>query len=99
MTDDVEIVLCCLLWAREGEAAGLSAYEDRVLALVPDHGGEVLSRAASDGAESRPHEIQLYRFPTQAALDSYIADPSRLALSNDRDQAIARTELFPVSLR
>jgi hypothetical protein len=99
VTDDGEIVLCCLLWARDGEASGLSAYEDRVLALVPNHGGEVIHRAVSNGVKGRPHEVQLYRFPNQTALDAYIADPARLALANDRDQAIARTELFPVSLR
>jgi hypothetical protein len=99
VTVDGEIVLCCLLWARHGEAAGLSAYEDRVLALVPNHGGEVIHRAVSNGAEGRPHEVQLYRFPNQTALDAYIADPARLALAHDRDQAVARTELFPVSLR
>lgn len=99
MIDDTEIVLCCLLWAKEGEAVGLSAYEDRVLKLVPNHGGEVIHRALSDGAENRPHEVQLYRFPNRAALDAYIADPERLAQSSERDQTIVRTELFPVSLR
>lgn len=99
MTDDAGIVLCCLLWGHDGEAVGLSAYEDRVLELVPDHGGEVIHRAVSDGAEGRPHEVQLYRFPNRAAVDAYIADPGRLALANQRDQATARTELFPVSLR
>lgn len=99
MTNDIEIELCCFLWAHEGEALSLSAYEDRVLALVPAHGGEVIRRAVSDGSNGRPHEVQLFRFPNQTALDAYLADPARLALANDRDQAIARTELFPVSLR
>ncbi|WP_433675300.1 hypothetical protein [Microbacterium gorillae] len=99
MTADTEILLCCMLWAHDGEALGLSVYEDRVLALVADHGGEVLQRAVSDGAEGRPHEVQLYRFPHQASLDAYLADPARLALADERDRTIARTELFPVTLR
>jgi len=99
MADDTELLLCCLLWAVDGEAAGLTAYEDRVLALVADHGGEVVERACGDGRDGRPQEVQLYRFPGRAALDAYLADPVRTALAPERDRVIARTELFPVELR
>lgn len=99
MTDSTEILLCCLLWARDGEAVGLTSYEDRVLALVPRHRGEVLQRAVGDGADGRPHEVQLYRFPDRSALDAYLSDPERAALTNERDRVVARTELFPVDLR
>jgi hypothetical protein len=98
MGDD-EVLLCCLLWARDGQAAGLTAYEDAVLALIPEHGGAVVQRAQSDGADGRPHEVQLYRFGSQASLDSYIADPRRTSRADERDRVIARTELFPVRFR
>lgn len=92
------VTLCCLLWAKEGEAAGLTAYEDRVLALVPEHGGQVALRAQSAGDDGHPHEVQLFRFPSKAALDAYLADPRRTSLAADRDLVIPRTELFPVDL-
>lgn len=95
---DSEILLCCLLWANDGEAAGLTAYEDAVLALIPEHGGQVIQRAQSDGDDGRPHEVQLYRFVSQASLDSYLADPRRASLAQERDRVIRRTDLFPVSL-
>lgn len=76
----------------------MTAYEDQVLALVPGHGGEVVSRAIGDGAEGRPHEVQLFRFPGQAALDAYMADPRRLALAGERDRTVADTILFPVAV-
>ncbi|MFE6733347.1 hypothetical protein [Microbacterium sp. NPDC057650] len=94
-----EVLLCCLLWAVEGRSAELTAYEDAVLSLVPEHGGEVVQRAASAGTAPHPDEVQLYRFPSQAALDSYLADPRRTVLTARRDAAIARTELFPVRFR
>ena len=94
---DDAVTLCCLLWARPGEEAGLVAYEDRVLALVPEHGGTVLERARSDGRSGHPLEVQVFRFDDQAALDGYLADPRRLALAGDRDRVVARTDLFPVS--
>ena len=94
---DDAITLCCLLWARPGEEAGLVAYEDRVLALVPEHGGEVLERVRGDGSSGHPLEVQVFRVDDQAALDGYLADPRRLALAGDRDRVVARTDLFPVS--
>ncbi|GAA1852879.1 hypothetical protein [Myceligenerans crystallogenes] len=89
--------LCCLLWARADEAAGLEAYEDRVLALIPDHGGQVLQRVRRTSDEAGPNEVQIYRFPSQSSLDSYLADPRRLALAAERDRVVSRTELFPVA--
>lgn len=99
MLNDADILLCCLLWARDGEADGLSQYEDQVLALLPRHGGEIVQRAVSDGTDGKPHEVQLYRFPDAAALDAFLGDPDRVPLTAERDRVIARTELFPVTLR
>ncbi|MFI2362831.1 hypothetical protein [Promicromonospora sp. NPDC019610] len=98
MANHDEMLLCCLLWAQPGQEAGLTVYEDKVLALVPEHGGTVLQRAASDGADGRPHEVQLYRFAGQQKLDGFLADPRRTALTAERDRVVARTELFPVDL-
>ena len=95
-TTDGELNLCCLLWAQPGQESDLVAYEDRVLALLADHGAEVLERVRSDGANDRPLEVQIYRFPSQAALDGYVSDPRRLALADERDRVVARTEFFPV---
>lgn len=92
------VTLCCLLWAVPDEAPALRRYEDAVLTLVPDHGGTVVQRAVGDGADGRPHEVQLLRFPDAAALDRFVADPRRLSLAAERDRVVARTELFPVSL-
>ncbi len=89
------IRLCCLLWARGGEAEALHAYEDRVLRLISEHGGEVVHRAIAD-APGQPDEVQLIRFPDQASLDAYMNDERRTALSAEREAAVARTEVFPV---
>ncbi|WP_406032681.1 hypothetical protein OG801_28990 [Nocardioides sp. NBC_00163] len=90
------IRLCCLLWARGGEAEALHAYEDRVLRLISEHGGEVMHRAIADDAPGQPDEVQLFRFPDQASLDAYMNDERRTALGAERDAAVARTEVFPV---
>lgn len=96
---DSEITLCCLLWAHPGAEEALVAYEDGVLALLPDHGIVLHLRAIGDGTQGRPLETQVYRIPNQAALDAYLADPRRTSNAAERDRVIARTELFPVTLR
>jgi uncharacterized protein (DUF1330 family) len=94
----LSLTFYALLWPHPGTADALIAYEDEVLSLVPEHGGTVLHRARSDGADGQPLEIQLFEFPTTEAFDSYMADPRRTMLASDRDHAIARTELINVHL-
>jgi uncharacterized protein (DUF1330 family) len=94
----MRLTLCVLLWARPGAEDDLTAYEDKVLALVWQHGGEVCQRARSSGAEGQPLEIQLLEFPSAEALDAYMADGRRTALADERDRAVARTEVIPVEL-
>ena len=94
--EDTPFILCCLLWARPGLDDDLVAYEDRVLALLPEHGVEVIERARSDGGPEHPLEVQLYRVPSQTALDAYLADARRLDLADERDRVVARTEVFRV---
>jgi hypothetical protein len=94
--EDTSFTLCCLLWARPELDDDLVAYEDRVLALLPDHGVEVIERVRSDGGPEHPLEVQLYRVPSQTALDAYLADTRRLDLAAERDRVVARTEVFRV---
>lgn len=95
------LTLAVLLWPHPGEDDALRAYEDEVLALLPDHGGRVVSRVRrrSDGEGpdgDGPLEVQIIDLPDQAALDGYLADPRRAKLAGVRDRAIARTDVLRV---
>lgn len=90
--------LCVLLWARPGAERALHDYEDRVLALLPDHEGRVLQRVRSDGSDGAPLEVQILELASRAALDGYMNDARRVALASERDGAIARTEVIEVEL-
>ncbi len=92
------VSLCVLLWARPGEQAGLVAYEDTVLALIPAHGGRVVQRARTDGSGEQPLEVQLFEFQSEAGLNAYLADDRRLALAETRDRVVERTEMMRVEL-
>lgn len=94
----MKVTLCVLLWARPGAEDGLIAYEDKVLALVPGHGGRVVQRARGSGTDGQPLEIQLLEFPSAGALDGYMRDGRRTALAAQRDQVVARTEVIQVQL-
>lgn len=90
--------LCVLLWANPGAEAALVDYEDRALELLGDHGARVLQRVRSDGADGQPLEIHVLEFASQVALDAYMADERRTVLAEERDAAIARTEVLRVDL-
>ncbi|WP_243225716.1 bifunctional 2-polyprenyl-6-hydroxyphenol methylase/3-demethylubiquinol 3-O-methyltransferase UbiG [Microbacterium sp. CIAB417] len=76
----------------------MKTYEDAVIGLLGSHGAELVQRAFGDGGSDSPHEVQIYTFPDQDALDAFLADPRRQELADERDRVIARTELFPVDL-
>jgi hypothetical protein len=95
---DAAVELCVLLWPQPGRQSGLVAYEDAVLALVAEHGGEVLQRARTSGESGAPLELQTFRFPDESSLTAYMTDPRRLELSAERDRVVARTELYRVTL-
>jgi uncharacterized protein (DUF1330 family) len=94
----VKLTLCILLWARSGAEGGLVAYEDRVLRIVPEHGGRVLQRARGSGSAGQPLEIQLLEFPSAQALDAYMTDDRRQSLAGERDKVISKTEVIDVQL-
>jgi uncharacterized protein (DUF1330 family) len=91
--------LCVLLWAAAGEAEALAAYEDTVLSLIPEHGGEVVSRVRRTEGDSddAPLEVQMIYLPHEDALTSYMNDTRRLALADTHRRVIAPTELIRVT--
>ena len=90
----MSIHLCVLLWSKPGTEEALRAYEDTVLELMADHGARVLQRMRTDGADGAPLEIQVLEFPSQGALDGYMQDERRTALANEREAAVARTDVL-----
>jgi hypothetical protein len=94
----VTVTLCVLLWAHEGEADQLIAYEDAVLDLLPLHRGRLLQRAQTAGEGDEPLEVQLIEFADEDAFDSFMHDDRRVALAEWRERAVARTHVLRVDL-
>ncbi|MCL1869906.1 MAG: hypothetical protein FWF90_05780 [Promicromonosporaceae bacterium] len=94
------LTLCVLLWAHPGQDDALTAYEDTVLALLPDHGSRLVSRVRrTAGGDDDPLEVQVIDLPSREALAAYMADPRRTALEASREAAIARTRVLEVTAR
>ncbi|MBD8077895.1 hypothetical protein [Cellulosimicrobium arenosum] len=103
------LTLCVLLWSHPGQSDLLTDYESQVLALVPRHGGRVVSRVRNVAGEAatsleraaehawEPCEVQVIELPDDDALAAYLADPERTARLDVRDRAIARTEILRVA--
>lgn len=85
------------IWLRTSDVDGFQAYERRAARVLARHGGRI-ERAFRplDAAEdpTLPFEIHLVRFPNQAALVAWQADPERAALQEERERLIARTTVI-----
>ena len=93
----MSVTLCVLLWANEGGHEDLVAYEDTVLGFLPDHDARVVQRVRTQGQPlDQPYEVHVLEFASEEALDAYLQDPRRLALAEQRDRAIARSEILRV---
>ena len=92
------VTLCVLLDAVPGRESELAEYEDGVLALLPDHGARLVQRVRAVDPTTAPLEVQLIEFPSDAALEAYLADPRRAALADQRERAVDRTEMLRVDV-
>jgi len=93
------LTLCALVWARPGQEERLIEYERQVLGLLPAHGARVLQRAVNvDREPTQPLEVQLMEFPSGAAFDGYLNDPTRRVLVELRNTLVERSSVFPVDL-
>jgi hypothetical protein len=68
-------------------------YEDKVLALLPKHGGQLEMRVRAIDGRSETHLIY---FPDVQAFESFRSDPVRLAASSEWDRAGARSVVTEV---
>jgi uncharacterized protein (DUF1330 family) len=92
------VTLLVQLWAIPGNEHLLVEYEDQVLLRLPAHGARLVQRVRSTEEPNGPFETHILEFPSEVALDQYMADPERAALSELRDRAIARTEVRRVEV-
>ncbi|MDO9485069.1 MAG: DUF1330 domain-containing protein [Actinomycetota bacterium] len=87
------VALCVQLWPHPEQESALIDYEDRVLDLIPVHGGRVLNRVRRIEQGDAAFETHIIEFPDEEAFQAYMNDPARLAMATLRDAAIAETQV------
>lgn len=65
-----------------------------MLPLLSEHQGHVKLRLRSGGSGVSPDEVHVLEFASQEAFDGYLSDPRRVALAEEGDSAVARTEVY-----
>ena len=90
----MSVRVCVLLTATPGREILLAQYEDRVLALLPDHGARIDARVRA--LEGPFTEIQILEFPSEQALVDFQNDPRRTDLSEIRNAVIASATVIRV---
>ena len=89
------IQVIALLYAGEGGIASLKAHENRIMPILHDHGGRLIS--ASRPSEPRagdPDEIHVAHFDDLAALEAFRADPRHATLKDERAHALRDVRIY-----
>jgi uncharacterized protein (DUF1330 family) len=89
-----------LIFVKKGKEEEFNSFEDRVLPLLANHGGELVYRLRPDnesfieGAAELPYEIHLVTFKSVEGFKSYGADPQRLAFIGLKNESVERVVLI-----
>ena len=89
------IQIIVLLYAGEGGKAALKAYQEEVMPIFHEHGGQMVSAShASVPREGDPDEIHIVHFAGRVELEAFRADPRHAALKDKRMYAVRDTRLY-----
>jgi uncharacterized protein (DUF1330 family) len=92
------VLVVAVLTVRRTRAEALRRFETAAAKIMARHGGAiertvVIDASPGDDAETF-RELHLVRFPDEAALRAYRADPELAALAALREAAIVATEIW-----
>jgi hypothetical protein len=65
---------------------------------LPTTGSKVLRRVRSSGVDGQRLEVEILELHSTEAPDGYVTDARRTSSADEREQAIARTQLIDVAL-
>ncbi|MEI9906177.1 MAG: DUF1330 domain-containing protein [Asticcacaulis sp.] len=89
------IQVIALLYAGDGGKPAMRAYESKVMRILAEHGGRLVS--ASHPADPRPDdpdEVHIVQFESSGHFAAFRADPRHAGLKTERQAAIRDTRLF-----
>ncbi|MBU2668827.1 hypothetical protein KOI35_35485 [Actinoplanes bogorensis] len=93
MESGAAVLLVAIVDMSAADPAAGRRYEDAVLALLPRHGGSLEKRLHSTDAHA---EVHLIRFTSRSGYESFMVDPSRLALRAELGTVAPTTRVIEV---
>lgn len=95
MKDQSEIHVIVHLFAGSGGLVALKKFENKALSILKAHQGELLlAFNPIRASEETPDEIHYVKFPNSLAFEEFKNDERHKNLSNERSDAIFRTEIY-----
>ena len=93
---DDGVVLVARLWVESARVSDYERFEREAARVLAAHGARIerVIRRAPDAPPDEPFEVHVVRFPDEAALAAWRSDPRTRGLAAERDDVIARTEVF-----
>ena len=89
------IQIVALLYAGEGGKQAMRAYEKRIMPILAEHGGRLVSAShPTDPGQDDPDEVHIVHFDAMANLEAFRADPRHAALKAQRMIALRDVRLF-----
>ncbi len=87
--------LIAVLTVHRTELERFRSFERAAARIMANHGGEIEHAYELVGDGDRVRELHVVRFPDDATLDAYRADPALTALASERARAVISTEIWP----
>lgn len=84
-----------ILYAGDYGRQGIRDYESKVISILNEHQGVLVSACAVDNqGDDPPDEIHIIQFPSMEEFNLYKSDPRVTALSALREKVIRKTEIY-----
>lgn len=90
-----KLVILVQLWLKDGNVASFEAFERKAVVIMAQHGGSIERVLRLTGRDpAAPFEVHWVSFPDEQAFAAYRADPSALALAQERAAVIEQTVVW-----
>ena len=89
------IQIIALLYASKNGIQGLREFESRVIPILREHEGNLLSASYNENkAEHEPDEIHVIQFPSAENFEAYKSDARVVELASLKSEMISKMDVF-----
>ena len=85
------------LFGRNGTREEFEEYENKALKIFRRYGGEIIIAyipVRNSETDDIPNEIHVLKIENRERFETYLKDPDRLKMAEERNSVIKRTDIF-----